>query len=374
MFPPSLHIAFAGGGTGGHLFPGLAVAHAVSESLPGARLTFVGSGKPLERQHVAAAGFDYLALPCHALPGRLGQLPAFLAQNLAGYLAARRFLREEKVRAVVGLGGYASVPVGRAARASGAKLLLLEQNVLPGRATRWLARGADAVCLAMEAAATRVRCPGRIEVTGTPIRPGFVSAAQTPRSGPQRLLVLGGSAGAESLNQNVPKALYRTGSELIGWEIIHQSGESNVETTRALYAKLGLRAVVTPFVRNMAGVLGQTDVVVCRAGGSTLAELAAVGVPAVLLPYPHAKDDHQRLNAEWFQASTGCPWVDTGQRRTRLDESLADVLVELMRDERRRRRIALVMRQGSRPNAAQDVCKILAQLLDAANHTMPAAA
>jgi len=368
------HILFAGGGTGGHLFPGLAVAARVRRELPGLRVTFVGSGKPMERRHVSDAGFDYLAVPCHAMPSRARDLPSFLAGNLAGYLAARRFLRDERVDAVVGLGGYASVPVARAAKGCGAKLILLEQNVVPGRATRWLAKTADAVCVAFEATAARLRSRGVIEVTGTPIRPGFVSVNKDARSGRRRLLILGGSGGAGSLNENVPKALYKIRRELADWEIVHQSGEAAVELTRSLYGKLGLDAMVVPFVRNMPRVLGRTDVAVCRAGGSTLAELAVMGVPAVLLPYPHAVDDHQRRNAELFRDSGGCPLVDERETSGRLDERLADVVATLVRDEGRRQRIAFMLQQLARPNAANRVSKRLWRLLGVRPTLVPVAA
>ena len=151
------HVVFTGGGTGGHLFPALAVAERLRGEMPRARITFVGSGKPFERRHVAAAGFAYLALPCRPLPRRAWHAPAFLMQNAASYLAARRILREQHVRVVIGSGGYASVPVARAAKGCGALLVLLEQNVVPGRANRWLARRADAVCLAFERTVSRLR-------------------------------------------------------------------------------------------------------------------------------------------------------------------------------------------------------------------------
>ena len=371
MTTPQPHIVFAGGGTGGHLFPGLAVATRMRGALSDARVTFVGSGKTFEQQHVRAAGFEYRAMPCHAAPRRPSHLPGFLARNLSGYLAARRFLREEKVAAVVGLGGYASVPVARAAKGCGAKLILLEQNVVPGRATRWLARRADTVCVAFKQTATRLRCHAPVEVTGTPIRPGF--AANT--SGDvRRLLVLGGSGGAEALNQHVPRALYRIRRELADWEIVHQSGEAAVESTRSLYNKLGLNAMVMPFLRNMARVLSRTDLAVCRAGGSTLAELAAVGVPAVLLPYPYAADDHQRRNAELFHASGGCPLLDQRELSGRLDESLAEILSDLVCDARRRERIAFTLRQLGRPDAAERVTGVLLRSLGLSTRDIPAAA
>ncbi|MBN1589874.1 MAG: undecaprenyldiphospho-muramoylpentapeptide beta-N-acetylglucosaminyltransferase [Pirellulales bacterium] len=355
------HVVFAGGGTGGHLFPGLAVACQLRRRLPDVRVTFVGSGKPLECQWVGAAGFDYVVLPSRPVPKRFWQFPAFLRNNLAGYQAAKRLLRQRHVSVVVGLGGYASAPVGRAAKSCDAKLVLLEQNVVPGRASRWLARSADAVCLAFAQTAQRLRCRGEIHVTGTPIRPGFHT--MTPPLQRRRLLVLGGSNGAESLNEIVPRALYRIREHLDGGEIVHQTGSATVEATQSLYAKLGLTADVVPFIVDMPRMLSWTGLAVSRAGGSTLAELAAAGVPSVLLPYPHAANDHQRKNAELFRDSGGCVLIDQRDVDGRLDQSLAETLKTLLTDRPRRERIAHTMRSLARPDAAVDVAELILDLL-----------
>jgi UDP-N-acetylglucosamine--N-acetylmuramyl-(pentapeptide) pyrophosphoryl-undecaprenol N-acetylglucosamine transferase len=382
--PP--HVVFTGGGTGGHLFPALAVAQRLRDEMPRARITFVGSGKPFERRHVAAAGFAYLALPCRPLPRRVWRAPAFLMQNAAGYLAARRILREQHVHVVVGSGGYASVPIARAAKGCGASLVLLEQNVVPGRANRWLARRADAVCLAFERTVSRLRCKCAVHVTGTPIRfsntasptldqlpnpgvatPGLSSDDTAPDLrgffARHRLLILGGSGGAESLNQSVPRALYKVREQLDSWQIIHQSGESATESTRRLYKKLALDAMVVPFVDDVAGLLADTDLAVCRAGGSTLAELATAGVPAVLLPYPHATDDHQRKNADLFCDSGGCLVLDPREVSDRLDHPLAEVLAGLLSDAGRRERMSAAVGRLAQPDAAARVTALIREML-----------
>ena len=151
MKKSTIHIVFSGGGTGGHLFPGLAVAQQLAAAVPGVRITFCGGGKPFERKYVGRAGFDYLTLPARPLPHGAREAVAFLVENVAGYLAASRFLGEEHVAAVVGLGGYASVPMARAATQRRVPLVLLEQNAVAGRATRWLARRAALVCTAFDA-------------------------------------------------------------------------------------------------------------------------------------------------------------------------------------------------------------------------------
>lgn len=380
MTRDQLHLVFAGGGTGGHLFPGLAVAGRLLEQLPGVRITFVGSGKQFEYREVAAAGFEYLALPCRPLPKRARGAFSFAVENLAGYLAARRFLEQRRVAAVVGLGGYASVPMSRAAIRRNVPLVLLEQNAVPGRATRWLARRAAVVCagLAQTRADLRCRCP--IYVTGTPIRKtGQVSFSELEakkRPVPFfRLIVLGGSGGARTVNQNVPRALYKIGGKLAGWRILHQSGEAELEATRQLYRKLGLRATVTGFIDTVPDVLAASDLAVCRAGGTTLAELSAAGVPAVLLPYPHATHDHQRRNAEVFSKAGGCVTLDHRSLPGRLDDHLAGAIGGLIGDPQKQARMSAAMRRLARPNAAAEVAGLILQLVHRQHdRSMPAAA
>ena len=356
------------------MFPGLAVAEQIARRGGGVRITFVGSGRRFERRHVAAAGFDYVSLPCRGVPRKIWQLPDFLIQNAAGYLAARRFVKNKAVSLVVALGGYVSVPMARAAGANKAKLVLLEQNTVPGRANRWLAPRADAVCVAFEETAARLPKKCRVHVTGTPIRESraaadgsidtvfkFIDSANINR----RLAVLGGSAGAASINENMPRALYKIRDRLDGWQIIHQAGESRLDATRVLYQKLGVKADVQPFIADVPELLHRSGLAVCRAGGSTLAEVAAAGVPAVLLPYPYAVDDHQRKNAELFQRSGGCVMVDEREVEGRLDDRLAQSLGELLGDDLRRARISQTVSRLGRPDAARRAADLIEEMLDA---------
>jgi UDP-N-acetylglucosamine--N-acetylmuramyl-(pentapeptide) pyrophosphoryl-undecaprenol N-acetylglucosamine transferase len=370
----SIHIVFSGGGTGGHLFPGLAVAERLAATISRVRITFCGGGKPLEREHVGRAGFDYLALPTRPLPRGPREAAAFVVENLAGYLTAKRFVREEQVAAVVGLGGYASVPMARAAIRLRMPLVLLEQNAVPGKATRWLARRAALVCTALDETGVGLRCSCPIRVTGNPVRRGFVRKnvgcsmadgggvshpPSTIHHPPFQLLVLGGSGGARALNENVPRALYKVRRLLAGWQIVHQSGESELEAARTLYAKLDLAATVVPFLSDMAETLPATDLAVCRAGGTTLAELAAAGVPAILLPYPHATDDHQAANARHYAGGGGCVTIDERDVPGRLDDQLADMLCFLVANDELRVRMGAAMHALARPNAAADVADLI---------------
>lgn len=353
----SPHIVFTGGGTGGHLFPGLAVAQRLAEFLPEFRITFAGSGKPLEQEHVAAAGWQYLCLRCRPWPRRLGDVGRFVVDNLLGYRAAARFLAEHSVSVVVGLGGYTSGPMARAATRRRIPLVLLEQNVIPGRANRWLASHAAAVCTSF--AQTREHLPARCRVlhTGNPIRRGFESSSES-----RQLLILGGSSGARTLNEQVPRALAQVRAKLTGWKIVHQTGQVDADATRDLYHSLGLDATVVPFVTDMPGTLAQTGLAICRAGGTTLAELAAAAVPAILVPYPHAANNHQRLNADVY-ATVGAGLVlDDRDAPGQLDRRLADLLSQLLDAPPQLATMAQAMRRLAKPDAAGEVARVIAEL------------
>jgi UDP-N-acetylglucosamine--N-acetylmuramyl-(pentapeptide) pyrophosphoryl-undecaprenol N-acetylglucosamine transferase len=358
MYHEPIHIVFSGGGTGGHLFPGLAVAKRLAASVPNVRITFCGSGKAFEQHHVAQAGFGYLAMSSRPLPNGAREAVAFVVENLAGYLTARRFLRDEHVAAVVGLGGYASAPMAKAAARLHVPLVLLEQNVIPGRATRWLSRNATLLCTAFEATQEKIRnrCP--IRVTGNPVRETIQPRNVYP-SRSRRLVILGGSGGARSLNESVPPALYKVREGLQSWQIVHQTGEAGLNDAKTLYGKLGLNAHVVPFLPNMPKVLAETDFVICRAGGTTLAELAVANVPGVLLPYPRATDDHQLVNAQHFAEGGGCVALDERTSPEPLDDRLASVLGPLLFDEALRNRMSEAMRELARPNAASDVAELI---------------
>ncbi len=359
------HIVFAGGGTLGHLYSGLAVACELVRQARGVRVTFCGNGSDWERRQVIAGGYDYLAIPCRAPSTNPIAANRFLKENAAGYAAAVQFLRRPEMAAVVGLGGYASVPLARAAMARRIPLVLLEQNAYPGRATRWLAPAAALVCTAFAEARAHLHIGGAIRVTGNPVRAGFFetssAAHQAPFIGhrPRRLVILGGSHGAAALNHAVPRALYKLRHSLREWEIIHQSGPSQYDATRRTYAKLALTARVERFIGNMPEILGGADLAISRAGGTTIAELAATGVPAILVPYPHAVDDHQRRNADVLAAASACRIVDERELSDRLDVQLADVLAEVLFDARARAAMSLAMAARARPDAAWHVASLV---------------
>ena len=294
-------------------------------------------------------------------------------ENVAGYFAAGRLLDEENVAGVVGLGGYASVPMGRAAARRRLPLVLLEQNVVPGKANRWLSRFASLVCTSFEQTEQQIRCaapsagPATRSAASRPAGAGWAQPASERASHPDRpstrLVVLGGSGGARSLNENVPRALYKIRHLLAGWEILHQSGEADVESTRDLYRKFALEARVEAFWPDLPVLLAGSSLAICRAGGTTLAELSAAATPAVLLPYPHAADDHQRKNADIFVAAGAARLVDEREIAGRLDDHLAELLGRILTDADGRAIMAHGMRRLARPHAAAHVATLIWSLV-----------
>lgn len=357
------HIVFAGGGTAGHLFPGLAVAAALVEARMARRVSFAGCGQELQRRQVAQAGFEYLSLECEPWRRRWRHLPQFLSAHQRGRRQAAAFLSENRADLVIGLGGYASLPMARAAVRRTIPLILLEQNAVPGRATRWLARRAAGICLGMDEA--RARLPSTraaIDFTGTPLRAGF---AMTPQPARERLLVvLGGSGGARQLNEAVPRALALIAERLSGWRVLHQTGAADELRTHQRYAALGVDARTVSFIDDMPAVLARAGLVISRGGGTTLAELTACGAPAVICPYPWAADNHQRLNADALAHRGACRVFDFRDiAEPDVASKLAQLLAELVDCEAERLRLGNIIAKLAQPRATDHVVRMVRQIL-----------
>jgi len=373
------HVMFAGGGAAGHLFPGLAVAEHLAELLPTARLTFAGPGKPREKHTIRTAGYEHTSIPSQPIPQNPLQALRFVTDNVAGYCAARWLLSEQQVSLVVGLGGFASTAVVRAAAARGIPFILLEQNAIPSQTTRWLSRASSLVCAAFEEVRPHLHVQAPVVVTGNPSRPAFEhlyrrrhgsqaagtvkSANESTPSRQKRLVILGGAGGARSLNESMPRALQQQGDCLSDWQIVHQTGEGQLQETESRYRKCGVEALAVTFIDEIASVLFESDLVVCRAGGTTLAELALAGVPSLLVPYPHAADDHQIANAKVFSAAGACRLVDETSQAGALNKALARELTPLMVDEPLRLKMSHNMRGLARPEAAAEIASTIHETL-----------
>ncbi len=358
--PP--HIVFAGGGTRGQLYPGLAVAAQLAKRVPHALITFIGNGRSGDRHVIRAAGFRYAKLPSQPAPASALHAVRFVTDNVAGYLAARWYLKEKHATAVVGLGGAACAPTVRAAISRELPVVLLEQNVVPGRVTRWLARSVNSVCAGFEQ--TRAYFPSAVPltVTGNPARATFQQIHQKNshqwRNGRKRLIILGGSGRNSSLNEHMPRALSRLRQQLAGWQIVHQAGDGQLQETERRYHDVCVNAMVFAFVDEIAPLIFGSELVVCRAGATTLSELALAGAAAVVIPSSSAID-YQWPNAEVYASAGAAMLVDETDDNSPLDDAIVQQLKSLLVDDTRRQRMAANMRRMARPDAGDRVCDVI---------------
>jgi UDP-N-acetylglucosamine--N-acetylmuramyl-(pentapeptide) pyrophosphoryl-undecaprenol N-acetylglucosamine transferase len=383
----SHHIVFAGGGSAGRLYPGLAVAAHLKVQLPDAAITFVGGGKPIERHPVQAAGFNYVTIPSQPVPRNPYLAMRFVTDNVAGYWASRWYLKEHRASLVVGLGGYASAATVRAATSRGIPTVLLEQNAVPRHVTRWLAQSADMVCAGFDEVQAHLPPNTPIALTGNPARPAFERMYRDERAGntandgnllpavrERRLVVIGGADGARTINEFMPPALRRLREQLRGWQIVHQTGEGQLQQTIDRYRAASVDALTVSFIDEMAPVMFASDLVVCRAGGTTLAELALAGVPALLVPYPRDVEAYQLANAEVVAAAGAATVIDELSLDGPLDDALADQLALLLIDNSRRELMAENMRLLARPDAAELITDTIRTVLSASVGTVRLAA
>lgn len=379
------HIMFAGGGAAGHLFPGLAVAEHLCELLPAARITFAGPGKAREKHTIRNAGFGHTTIPAQPMPQNPFQAFRFVTDNVAGYCAARWLLNEQQVSMVVGLGGFTSTSLVHAAAARGIPFILLEQNAIPSQTTRWLSRAARLVCAGFEEVRPHLHVQATVAVTGNPARPAFeqlfhrriASPAKTftecQSSRQKRIVVIGGAGGARSLNESMPAALQQLGDCAADWHVVHQTGEGQLQETEARYRKCGVDALAVTYIDEIASVLFESDLVVCRSGGTTLSELALAGTPALLVPFPEASDDHQIANAKVFAAAGACRLIDETSQAGALDKALARELSPLVIEEQKRFEMSHRMQSLARPSAAADIAASVQEALYGVRETSAAA-
>jgi|JI10StandDraft_1071094.scaffolds.fasta_scaffold16598_2 UDP-N-acetylglucosamine--N-acetylmuramyl-(pentapeptide) pyrophosphoryl-undecaprenol N-acetylglucosamine transferase len=343
------------GGTGGHVFPALALARVARAH--SRQVIWLGTRRGLEARVVPADGFAIEWLSVSGMRGKglasLLQAPFMLCRSL---WEALRIMRRHRPAVVVGLGGFVAGPGGLAAWLCRRPLLIHEQNAIAGFTNRMLAHLAREVLTAFPAAFAGNR---KARLIGNPVR-ADISFLPRPeerfagRNGPVRLLVVGGSLGAMQLNKAVPQALAKLGADGLRYEVRHQAGEKHIEAARAAYGEAGVQGEVTAFIADMAQALGWADLVICRAGALTIAELAAAGVGAILVPYPHAVDDHQTHNAQFL--------VDAGAALRVADssltgQSLAQLLQPLLVDRAR----LLAMASAARAVARTDAADVLYQ-------------
>jgi len=355
-------VAIACGGTGGHLFPGLAVAEVLARS--GCALSLIISPKEVDQQAVkSAVGMEIVTLSAVGLVN--GQIGAFLRGFWQSYLAAKQMFRARPPQAVLAMGGFTSAPPILAGRKADAATFLHESNSIPGRANRWLAPFVRAAFVGFPTAARRLRCL-TVKVTGTPVRPQFhpmhASACRVALGldgNRPVLLVVGGSQGARGVNQLVTRSLPLLAGQLSELQFLHLTGASDFDKVRDAYAAQKLKAVVRPFLSEMELALGAATAAVSRAGASSLAEIAAMRVPAVLIPYPSAADNHQFYNA-WAFVESGAARMLEQEKAT--PEILLGMVKGLIEKPEQSASMKEALARWHQPDAAE---QIAGQMLEA---------
>ncbi|MGE3537499.1 MAG: undecaprenyldiphospho-muramoylpentapeptide beta-N-acetylglucosaminyltransferase [Candidatus Tectimicrobiota bacterium] len=359
----ALRLLIAAGGTGGHLYPGIAVARRFLARCPEADILFVGHTGGLEEPLLAREGFRVQTVAVQALKGRsrLAQLRA-LAVLGQGTLQALRLVRRWRPHLVLGAGGYVMGPVILAATLLRLPRVLMEQNLVPGLTVRSLARYAQCVFTSFPESSAYL--PGRpVLYTGTPVREDICAVGRLgPRqpTGALHLLVFGGSQGAHRINQAMIAAAPSLAACQPQLQLVHQTGTADHAEVLAAYARAGLQADVQPFLHDMAQRYQWADVVLCRAGASTLAELTTCGKPAILVPYPYAADDHQRHNALAMERQGAAQMIaDAELTGTRLAEAVRALLQapEMLAQQAR------CSQSLGRPEAAEAIVSACFQLL-----------
>ncbi len=358
--PRPRHVVIAGGGTGGHLYPGIAVAHALRKRDPRTAVSFVGTARGIEARVVPQEGFELDLIRSAGLKGKsAGAVARGVGLLPLSALDAWHVLSRRRPDLVIGVGGYSSGPVVALAAVRGIPTLLLEQNATPGLTNRWLARLVDAAGVTYESSLRFFH--GHGFVSGNPVREAFLAIGPAPAAigGERRVLVFGGSQGAHAINQAMVAAAAHIRDVPGTCLIVHQTGSRDLEAVTAGYAAAGIEADVRAFISDMPHQMAAADLIVCRAGATTLAEITAAGRAAILVPYPHATDDHQRANARTIEAAGAAVVLEeadlTGER-------LAAEIRALLTDDERRQAMATRARGLARPDAA-DVIAARAEAL-----------
>lgn len=350
-----LRVLIAGGGTGGHLFPGIAVARALQRRLPDVVVSFAGTAQGLEARVLPREGFSLDVIRSAGLKGKsILALARGMALLPVSAWDAWRVVARRAPRVVIGLGGYSAGPIVVAAALRGIPTLLMEQNAVPGFTNRLLARVARAAAVTYDSTLSYFGAKGF--VSGNPVRPEFFEAGADgginhgtpPRAA--KVLIFGGSQGAHAINMAMVEAAPDLAAATVSVGITHQTGVRDLEMVRAAYQRAGVAARVEPFLYEMHREMKAADVLVCRAGATTLAEIAAAGRAAVLVPLPTATDDHQRRNAEVLGRAGAADVIDQRELTGRV---LADHLLALAADPARRERMAQAVRRTARPDAAE---------------------
>jgi len=351
-----IRLLLTGGGTGGHLFPAVATAQEFKEQRPDTEVLFVGTRRKMDSKSLGAYGFAGETILCYGLKGKnpLELLKALAVLPLS-YLQALLIIRRFKPDIILGVGGYVTGPVVLAGKNLGIPVIIHEQNSVPGLANRKLGRIADKVCLSLPGSGTTFPVE-KILYTGNPVRSNILelAAKATLRKSEKRtLLILGGSQGAQAVNTVVTEALCAmTDAELRHIRVIHQTGDRDEVRVKDAYRQRGVDAEVAGFFTQMHEIYAQADLLVSRAGATTLSEIAVLGKPAILIPYPAAADNHQEKNGNYYVSGGGA--VQFRQKEL-TGKQLAETILQLINNEQQLHVMGAAMKGLAFPDAAKRI-------------------
>lgn len=351
-----MRVAIAGGGTGGHVIPALAIAREL-QSRYQAELLFIGTPRGIETRLVPAAGFTLSLV-------QVGQLKNVSALTRArtlldlprAILKCRNLLREFRPDVVIGVGGYASGPGMLAAWLRGTPTLAFEPNLVPGFANRAVSRLVSAAAVHFEETARYFR---GVRITGVPVRAEFFATPARPPGSAPTLLAFGGSQGAKAINQALAGSLVALKAAVPGITIIHQTGERDYNQAQSAYVGSGIPAEISPFIQDMPQAFSRADLLLCRSGASTVAEIAAAGKPAIFVPFPRAADDHQLRNAQSLAQKGAAVLIPEAELTP---ERLVTAVAGLLNDRPRLAAMGKAARSLAHPEAAAEIAGMAAAL------------
>ena len=356
----TMRLLITGGGTGGHLFPAVAAAQALRERMVDSQVLFIGTRRKIDTTSLGQYGFESRSISSYGLKGKnVLELTKALAILPVSVMQAISHIRKFKPDVALGVGGYVTGPVMMAAKLLGIPTVIHEQNSIPGMANRKLGKLVNHVCVSLPGSEKYFPAEKTV-FTGNPVRTNIKElAAAEPEAEKEKqtLLVLGGSQGAQAVNTMIADIFCDKSSGLAdSINLIHQTGSADYEKVKEQYEKCGVSAEVEPFFQDMGSVYRQTDFLVSRAGATTLTELAVLGKPAILIPYPHAADNHQQKNAEYYVQGGGALVFE----QSSLDaEKLSEAVRQLVDNRDKQLEMGAAMKALGKPEAADkivDVC------------------
>ena len=363
-----MNIIFAGGGTGGHLIAGLSIAQKISSRLPGANIIFFGTSKKGESEYIGESGYEFKQIKACKFTSFIS-LPAFIIVSLIGVIYSLINIIRIKPDMIIGLGGYGSALPVVAAYIAGVPIVLIEQNVIPGRANLIMARWADAVLCHWESTKKRFKKMHSVSVTGIPIRMDVVANESEIGKNPfgltsqgKTLLVMGGSQGAQAINKVILQSIPKLKDLIPELQIIHLTGKEGYKEAKDVYDNLGISSFVSEFSNDIGIAYKLSDLVICRAGANTIAEISAVGIPAILIPYPYATDNHQYWNAYELVKIGGAMIIKQDELKP---EKLTELVSNLFRNDEELDNMKKINKSLSKPFAAEHVVDKICQTLEA---------